>query len=255
VVSQARFDDQLKRKRDVAAAIARIEKKFGHGSIQRLGATATSDVQVIPIGLTELDRIIGVGGLPRGRVVEVLGPESAGVSTLLLHAVEAAQRHGGVAALIDVDMAFDPEYARRIGIDLNSLFIARPDDGAMALEIVDALVRSTAFDIVAVDSVPALEPPEQKDTDASASRGARQGRLLSEALRRLAAGVDRTRTVLLFGNRTTPGAEGDLTEHTSGGRALPFYASVRIGLKRNELIHEMFGIVGAHVEATTIRTK
>jgi recombination protein RecA len=232
VGSQVTADDQVNRKRHVAAAIARIEEKFGHGSIQRLGATATSDVQVIPLGLTELDRIIGVGGLPRGRVVEICGPESAGVSTLLLHAVEAAQRRGGVAALIDVDMAFDPEYVRRIGIDLNSLFIARPDDGAMALEIVDALVRSIAFDIVAVDSVPALEPPVQKDSDASASRGARQGRLLSEALRRLAAGVDRTRTVLLCGNRTTPAAAGDLTEQTSGGRALPFYASVRIGLKQ-----------------------
>jgi RecA/RadA recombinase len=117
---------------------------------------------------------------------------------------------------VDVDMAFDLEYARGIGIDLNSLFIARPDDGAMALEIVVTLVRSTAFDIVAVDSVPALEPPEQKDTDASASRGARQGRLLSEALRRLAAGVDRTRTVLLFGNRTTPAAEADRRSHGRG---------------------------------------
>src|ERR1700694_5830060 len=154
--------DQVRRDRHVSAAIASIEEKFGHGAIQQLGATATSDVQVIPVGLAELDRIVGVGGLPRGRIVEVLGPESAGVSTLLLHAVEAAQRRGGVAALIDVDMGFDPEYARRIGIDLNSLFIARPDDGAMALEIVDALVRSTAFDIVAVDSVPALEPHDKK---------------------------------------------------------------------------------------------
>ena len=144
--------DQVGRDRHVAAAIASIEEKFGHGAIQRLGATATWDVQVIPLGLAELDRIIGVGGLPRGRIVEILGPESAGVSTLLLHAVAAAQRCGGIAALIDVDRGFDPEYARRIGIDLSSLFIAQPDDGAMALEIVDALVRSTAFDLVAVDS-------------------------------------------------------------------------------------------------------
>ncbi|MGI9147482.1 MAG: recombinase RecA [Chloroflexota bacterium] len=247
--------DHVKRDRHVAAAIANIEKKFGHGAIQRLGATATSDVQVIPLGLAELDRMVGVGGLPRGRIVEVLGPESAGVSTLLLHAVAAAQRRGGIAALIDVDRSFDPEYARRIGIDLNSLFIAQPDDGAMALEIVDALVRSTAFDMVAVDSVPALEPPGQTDTDANASRGARQGRLLSEALRRLAAGVDRTRTVLLFGNHTTPSVGDDATEQTSGGRALPFYASVRIGLKKRELIRELFAIVGTQVEATTIKNK
>ena len=182
--------DQVRRDRHVAAAIASIEGKFGHGAIHRLGTRATSDVQVIPIGLAELDRIVGVGGLPRGRIVEVLGHESAGVSTLLLHAVAAAQSRGGIAALIDVDRGFDPEYARRIGIDLSSLFIAQPDDGAMALEIVDALVRSTAFDLVAVDSVAALEPPDQTDTDAISSRGARQGRLLSEALRRLAAGVD-----------------------------------------------------------------
>jgi hypothetical protein len=123
--------DPAKRDRHVAAAIAGIEEKFGHGSIQRLGATTTLGVQVIPLGLAELDRIVGVGGLPRGRIVEVLGPESSGVSTLLLHAVAAAQRRGGIAALIDVDRGFDPEYARKIGIDLSSLFIAQPDDGAM----------------------------------------------------------------------------------------------------------------------------
>jgi recombination protein RecA len=247
--------DQVRRDGHVAAAIASIEEKFGNGAIQRLGATPTSDVQVIPIGLAELDRIVGVGGLPRGRIVEVLGPESAGVSTLLLHAVAAAQHRGGIAALIDVDRGFDPEYARRIGLDLSSLFIAQPDDGAMALEIVDALVRSTAFDLVAVDSVAALEPPDQTDTVAISSRGARQGRLLSEALRRLAAGVDRTRTVLLFGNRTIPAADDDLAGQTSGGRALPFYASVRLGLRRRELIRETIGIVGTQVEATTIKNK
>ena len=241
--------------RHVAAAIASIEEKFGLGAIQRLGASARPDVQVIPFGLADLDRIIGVGGLPRGRIVEVFGAESAGVSTLLLHAVAAAQRQGGVAALIDADMGFDPEYARRIGIDLDSLFIARPDDGAMALEIVDALVRSTAFDIVAVDSVPALEPPEQPDAEARSSRGARQGRLLSEALRRLAAGVDRTRTVLLFGNHTTAVLDDQSAENTSGGRALPFYASVRIGLKQRGLIRETLSIVGAQVEATTVKNK
>jgi recombination protein RecA len=152
---------QAKRNGRVAAALAKIEAQFGHGTIQRVGASATADVQVIPTGLAEFDSILGVGGLPRGRVVEVLGAESSGVSTLLLHAVAAAQRCGGLAALIDADMGFDPEYARRIGVDLDALFIARPDDSAMALEIVDALVRSTAFDLVTIDSVPALGPPEQ----------------------------------------------------------------------------------------------
>ena len=133
------------REQHLAATIARIEEQFGRGSIQRLGATSAAETQVIPTGLGECDRIIGVGGLPRGRIVEILGPESSGVSTLLLHALGAAQGYGGLAALVDADMSFDPEYARRIGLDLDSLFIARPDDGAMALEIVDALVRCGAL--------------------------------------------------------------------------------------------------------------
>jgi recombination protein RecA len=160
-----------------------------------------------------------------------------------------------LAALVDADLSFDPEYARRIGLDLDSLFIARPDDGAMALEIVDALVRSGAFDLVAVDSVPALEPPQESNAEVSTSRAARQGRLLSEALRRLAAGIDRTRTVVVFGNRTSaPGADS-LPAEAPGGRALRFYASVRVELRRGELIRESIGVVGRRVEVIAVKNK
>jgi recombination protein RecA len=246
---------QIARDGRLGAAIATIEQRFGHGAIQQVGATAAADIPAIPTGLRQLDCIIGVGGLPRGRIVEFLGGESAGVSTLLLHAIAGAQASGGVAALIDADLAFNPEYARGIGVALGSLFIARPDDGAMALEIVDALVRSTAFDVIAVDAVPALEPHDETDAGGGASRAARQARLLSEALRRLAAVVDRSRTVLLFGNRTLGRARNDGADDAAGGRALRFYASVRVQLTRREPIRGPLGVVGGRVDATTVKNK
>jgi hypothetical protein len=181
-----------------------IERKFGAGAVQRLGDVTKPVTDVLPTGLVALDRAIGIGGWPRGRICEVFGPESVGVSTLLLQTLAAAQQRGGVVALIDVDHAFVPEYARRIGCVVEEIYNAQPDDGPMALEIVDALVRSGAFDALALDSVPGLYPSQRYDAESEPVNDAlERARLLSEAMRRLAANIDRTRTVVLFGNRQT----------------------------------------------------
>jgi recombination protein RecA len=241
---------------EVARAVAGIERKFGIGALQRLGAVTKAGADVVPTGMTKLDRAIGIGGWPRGRICEVFGPESVGVTTLLVHSLAAAQQRGGVVALIDVDHAFVPEYARRLGCTVEEVYIAQPEDGPMALEIVDALVRSGAFDAIALDSVPGLYPPA-RDNDGSDERASalERARLLSEAMRRLAANIDRTRTVVLFGNRKTENLPDVTDGATPGGRALRFYSSVRLGMQRGNLVKGTFGNVGTTVKLTTVKNK
>ena len=237
----------------VARALAGVERKFGVGALQRLGDVVQPVADVLPTGMSALDRAIGIGGWPRGRVCEVFGPESVGVTTLLLQVLAAAQQRGGIVALIDVDHAFVPEYARRLGCTVGEIVIAQPDDGPMALEIVDALVRSGAFDAVALDSVPGLYPPAADRAGSDGRESALQrARLLSEAMRRLAANIDRTRTVVLFGNRRIEKAPDDTTP---GGRALRFYSSVRLGMQRGHLKNDSFGAVGTTVKLTAVKNK
>jgi recombination protein RecA len=237
----------------VVQALKAIERKFGAGAVQRLGDVTKPVTDVLPTGLVDLDRAIGIGGWPRGRICEVFGPESVGVSTLLLQTLAAAQQRGGVVALIDVDHTFVPEYARRIGCVVEEIYIAQPDDGPMALEIVDALVRSGAFDAVALDSVPGLYPSQRYDAESEPANDALdRARLLSEAMRRLVANIDRTRTVVLFGNRQTEKTSEDATP---GGRALRFYSSVRLGMQRIDLTEDAFGTTGVTVKVTSVKNK
>jgi recombination protein RecA len=240
----------------VARALAGVEQKFGVGALRRLGDVAQPVADVLPTGMSELDRAIGIGGWPRGRICEVFGPESVGVTTLLVQVLGAAQQQGGIVALIDVDHAFIPEYARHLGCTVEEIYIAQPDDGPMALEIVDALVRSGAFDVVALDSVPGLYPPATDNEGSDGRESALQrARLLSEAMRRLAANIDRTRTVVLFGNRRTENSPDDAAGATPGGRALRFYSSVRLGMQRGHVVKDAFGAVGTTVRLTAVKNK
>jgi recombination protein RecA len=239
----------------IARAVAGIEQKFGVGALRRLGEVAEPVADVLPTGLAGLDRAIGIGGWPRGRISEVFGPESVGVTTLLLQVLAAAQQRGGTVALIDVDHAFAPEYARRLGCRVEEIFIAQPDDGPMALEIVDALVRSGAFDAVALDSVPGLYPPAAADEQSDGRQTAlERARLLSEAMRRLVANIERTRTAVVFGNRQTENSSDD-DGRTPGGRALRFYSSVRIGMRRSGAVNDAFGIQGMLVRLVAVKNK
>jgi recombination protein RecA len=197
-----------------------------------------------------------VGGWPRGRICEVFGRESIGVTTLLLQSLAEAQRRGGIVAFVDVDHAFVPEYARRIGCRVEEIFIAQPDDGPMALEIVDALVRSGAFDVVMLDSVPGLYAPRRDDQATNGAGDAlARARLLSEAMRRLAANIDRTRTVVLFGNRLADQHMDEDDARTPGGRALRFYSSLRVSLQRGSLVQGATGTAGATIKVTTAKNK
>ena len=242
---------------NVARALAGIEQKFGVGALQRLGDVAKPTSDVLGTGLADLDRLTGIGGWPRGRICEVFGPESVGVTTLLLQTLAAAQRHRGIVAFVDVDRAFVPEYARRLGCAVEDIFIAQPDDGPMALEIVDALVRSGAFDAIVLDSVPALYSPV-RDQEAADTRNEslERARLLSDAMRRLAANIDRTRTVVLFGNRRTERADSHVEDGaTPGGRALRFYSSLRLGLERRDVVQGALGATGTAVKLITVKNK
>jgi recombination protein RecA len=227
----ARHEPASFRASSVARALEAIEQKFGVGALQRLGDVAKPTSDVLGTGLVDLDRLTGIGGWPRGRICEVFGPESVGVTTLLVQTLAAAQQHGGIVAFVNVDRAFIPEYALRLGCSVEDIFIAQPDNGPMPLEIVDALVRSGAFDAIVLDSVSALYSPvrEQEAVDAH-KESLERARLLSDAMRRLAANVDRTRTVVLFGNTRAERADSHVEYGaTPGGRALCFYSPSRLG--------------------------
>ena len=248
----------LEKEKALEMAVSHIERQFGKGSIMKLGeAAAKMQVETIPTGSLALDIALGVGGLPRGRVVEIYGHESSGKTTLAQHAMAAAQRHGGVAAMIDVEHALDPGYAARLGVDVDNLLISQPDTGEQALDIAEALVRSGAVDVIVVDSVAALVPRAELEGEMGDSHVGLQARLMSQALRKLAGAVSKSRTILIFTNqiREKVGVLFGSPETTSGGRALKFYASVRIDIRRIETLKQGQEAVGIRVRAKVVKNK
>ena len=245
------------KKRALDMALAGIEKQFGKGSIIRMGDRPVQDIQVIPTGCLDLDMALGVGGLPRGRVVEIYGPESSGKTTVALHVVAEAQRMGGVAAFIDAEHALDPIYARKLGVDIDQLYVSQPDTGEQALEICEALVRSGAIDIVVIDSVAALTPKAEIDGEMGDSFVGLQARLMSQALRKLTGIVNKTNCVCIFINqlREKVGVMYGNPETTPGGRALKFYASVRIDIRRGEQLKDGSTVVGNRTKAKIVKNK
>ncbi len=239
-------------------AITQIEKTYGKGSIMRLGDDAgRMNVEVIPTGALSLDLALGIGGLPRGRVVEIYGPESSGKSTLALHVVAEAQRQGGVAAYIDAEHALDPTYARAIGVNIDELWISQPDTGEQALEIADMLVRSGAIDVLVIDSVAALVPKAEIEGEMGDAHVGLQARLMSQALRKLTANLNKTRALAIFINqlREKIGVMFGSPETTPGGRALKFYASVRLDVRRVESIKDGAEVVGNRVKVKVAKNK
>ena len=245
------------KKRALDMALAGIEKQFGKGAVIRMGEQTVQDIQVIPTGCLDLDMALGVGGLPRGRVVEIYGPESSGKTTVALHVVAEAQRAGGVAAFIDAEHALDPIYARKLGVDVDQLYVSQPDTGEQALEICEALVRSGAIDIVVIDSVAALVPKAEIDGEMGDSFVGLQARLMSQALRKLTGIVNKTNCVCIFINqlREKVGVMYGNPETTPGGRALKFYASVRVDIRRGEQLKDGSTVVGNRTKAKIVKNK
>ena len=250
-------DDGTERKRALDIALAGIEKQFGKGAVIRMGERASRDIQVIPTGCLDLDMALGVGGLPRGRVVEIYGPESSGKTTVALHVVAEAQKMGGVAAFIDAEHALDPVYARKLGVDVDQLYVSQPDTGEQALEICEALVRSGAIDIVVIDSVAALVPKAEIDGEMGDSFVGLQARLMSQALRKLTGIVNKTNSTCIYINqlREKVGVMYGNPETTPGGRALKFYASVRIDIRRGEQLKDGTTVVGNRTKAKIVKNK
>ena len=241
----------------LTAALNQIEKSQGKGAVMRLEGGGLPDIEVIPTGALTLDLALGVGGVPRGRVIEVYGPESSGKTTLCLHVVAQAQRKGGVAAFIDAEHALDPQYAQKIGVKLEELLISQPDSGEQALEIVEILVRSGAVDVVVIDSVAALVPKAEIDGEMGDSHVGLQARLMSQAMRKLSAAISRSNTSVIFINqlREKIGIMFGNPEITTGGRALKFYASVRLDIRKIDSIKQGVEIVGSRVRVKVVKNK
>jgi recombination protein RecA len=240
------------------SAIAQIEKQYGKGSIMRLGSRdVLVPVSVIPTGALSIDAALGVGGFPRGRVVEVFGPESGGKTTLALHVIGEAQKMGGQAAFIDAEHALDPSYARKLGVDVDNLLVSQPDNGEQALEIAETLIRSGAVDVVVVDSVAALVPKAELEGEMGEPQMGLQARLMSQALRKLTAIVSKSRTCLVFINqiREKIGVLFGNPETTTGGRALKFYASIRLDIRRIQAIKDGDRVVGSRTRAKVVKNK
>lgn len=250
-------DDGTEKKRALDIALAGIEKQFGKGAVIRMGERAVRDIQVIPTGCLDLDMALGVGGVPRGRVVEIYGPESSGKTTLALHIVAQAQKRGGEVAFVDAEHALDPDYAARIGVDIDSMLVSQPDTGEQALEITDALVRSGAVDVVVVDSVAALTPRAEIEGEMGDTFVGLQARLMSQALRKLAGNISKTNCVVIFINqlRMKIGVMYGNPETTTGGNALKFYASVRIDIRRTEAIKNGSEVIGNRTRAKIVKNK
>jgi len=238
-------------------ALAQIERQFGKGSVMRLGDDARAPVEVIPTGSIALDVALGIGGLPRGRVVEIYGPESSGKTTVALHAVANAQRNGGVAAFIDAEHALDPEYARKLGVNTDALLVSQPDTGEQALEIADMLIRSGALDVVVIDSVAALVPRAEIEGEMGDSHVGLQARLMSQALRKITGALNTTGTTAIFINqlREKIGVMFGSPETTTGGRALKFYASVRLDVRRIETLKDGSDPVGSRTRVKVVKNK
>ena len=240
------------------AVLAQIEKAYGKGAIMKLGEDAgNTDIEVIPTGCLSLDLALGIGGLPRGRMIEIYGPESSGKTTVALHAVAEAQKLGGVAAFVDAEHALDPVYAKKLGVDLENLYVSQPDTGEQALDIVDALVRSSAVDIIVVDSVAALTPKAEIEGDMGESHVGLQARLMSQALRKLTAIVNKSKTCVVFINqlREKVGVMFGNPEVTPGGKALKFYASVRIDIRKTDILKDTDGAAGNRTRAKVVKNK
>ena len=238
-------------------ALERIEKDFGKGSIMKLGDEVIEDVEVIPTGSISLNCALGVGGFPRGRIIEIYGPESSGKTTLALHAIAEAQKTGGIAAMIDAEHAFDRFYAEKLGVDVNNLLIAQPDNGEQALEIAEQLIRSAAVDILVVDSVAALTPKGEIEGDMGERNVGLQARLMSQAMRKLTGAIARTNTTCIFINqlREKIGVMFGPSETTTGGNALKFYASVRIDIRSSSTIKDGDDILGRHTKVKVVKNK
>ena len=238
-------------------ALGQIDKQFGKGSIMRMGEKDSMKIASIPTGALPLDIALGVGGLPRGRVVEIFGPESSGKSTLAMHVVAEAQRNGGICAYVDAEHAMDPVYASAIGVDIDNLLISQPDTGEQALEIVDMLVRSGSLDVIVIDSVAALTPRAEIEGEMGDSHMGLQARLMSQALRKLTANLNKSDTILIFINqlREKIGVMFGSPETTTGGRALKFYSSVRLDIRRIESIKDGVEIVGSRTRVKVVKNK
>ncbi len=245
------------REKALDTALAQIDRQFGKGSVMRLGSDERAPVEVIPTGSIALDSALGIGGLPRGRIVEIYGPESSGKTTVTLHAIANAQRNGGVAAFIDAEHALDPEYAKALGVDIDALLVSQPDTGEQALEIADMLIRSGAIDLIVIDSVAALVPRAEIEGEMGDSHVGLQARLMSQALRKLTGALSTTNTTMIFINqlREKIGVFFGSPETTAGGKALKFYASVRLDIRRIETLKDGQDAVGNRTRVKVVKNK
>jgi recombination protein RecA len=250
-------DEKNERARAIEAALAQIDKQFGKGSIMRLGSREKVDVPAIPTGALSLDAALGVGGMPRGRVIEIFGPESSGKTTLALHVIAEAQHRGGMAAFIDAEHALDATYAGKLGVDIDNLLVSQPDSGEQALEIAEVLIRSGAVDVLVVDSVAALVPRSELEGEMGDAQMGLQARLMSQALRKLTAIVSKSKTSLIFINqlREKIGVMFGNPETTTGGRALKFYSSIRIDIRRIASLKDGEAVVGSRAKVKVVKNK
>ncbi|MBW4828740.1 MAG: recombinase RecA [Clostridiaceae bacterium] len=249
--------DNNDKQKALDVALNQIEKQFGKGSIMKLGENTHMNIEVIPTGSLDLDIALGIGGLPKGRVIEIFGPESSGKTTVALHAIAEAQKRGGIAAFIDAEHALDPIYAKKLGVDIDNLIVSQPDTGEQALEIAEALVRSGAVDIVVVDSVAALVPKAEIEGEMGDSHVGLQARLMSQALRKLSGSISKSQTIAIFINqlREKVGIMFGNPETTTGGRALKFYSSVRLDVRRIESIKQGDNIIGNRTRVRVVKNK
>ena len=250
-------EENPEKRKALEAAMGQIEKQFGKGSIMKLGEYSAMNVEAIPTGALSLDIALGIGGVPRGRIIEIFGPESSGKTTLALHIIAEAQKLGGEAAFIDAEHALDPVYSKNLGVDVENLIVSQPDTGEQALEIAEALIRSGALDIIVVDSVAALVPKAEIDGDMGDSHIGLQARLMSQALRKLAGAVNKSKTVIVFINqlREKIGVMFGNPETTTGGRALKYYSSVRLDIRKIENIKQDGEVVGNRARVKVVKNK
>ena len=251
------MEENVEKRKALEVAMSQIEKQFGKGSVMKLGQFKAMEIEAIPTGALSLDIALGIGGVPRGRIIEIYGPESSGKTTLALHVVAEAQKQGGEAAFIDAEQALDPVYAKKLGVDIDNLIVSQPDTGEQALEITERLIRSGALDVIVVDSVAALVPKAEIDGDMGDSHIGLQARLMSQALRKLAGALNKSKTVLIFINqlREKIGVMFGNPETTTGGRALKFYASVRMDIRKIENIKQDGEVKGSRVRVKVVKNK
>ena len=256
-ISVTPIADKEEKKKALKTSLSQIEKNFGKGAIMRLGENAGMNVEAIPTGSIALDAATGIGGLPKGRIIEIYGPESSGKTTLAIHAIAECQRQGGIAAFIDAEHAFDRFYAEKLGVDVNNLWISQPDCGEQALEIADQLIRSSAIDIIVVDSVAALTPKAEIEGDMGDNKVGLQARLMSQALRKLTSTISKTNTTCIFINqlREKIGVMFGNPETTTGGNALKFYSSVRLDIRRVTSIKDGDEVIGNQVRVKIVKNK